>query len=96
MEVSTALVEKLAHLARLHFTKEELENYRGDLQNMIAFVEQLNAVNTTNIQPLMHMGDAVNNLREDLIEGSIERSEALLNAPKTDGEYFVVPKVIKK
>jgi aspartyl-tRNA(Asn)/glutamyl-tRNA(Gln) amidotransferase subunit C len=96
MEVTTAMVEKLAHLARLQFTDKELAAYTGDLQNMVAFVEQLNAVNTNGIEPLLHMGNTVNNLRTDEISGSISRQEALLNAPVTDGIYFKVPKVIKK
>ncbi|MFY7898768.1 MAG: Asp-tRNA(Asn)/Glu-tRNA(Gln) amidotransferase subunit GatC [Chitinophagaceae bacterium] len=96
MEVTTALVQKLAHLARLHFTDEEMQQYTTDLQNMVSFVEQLNAVNTTNVAPILHMGDAVNALREDVIEGSATREESLLNAPLTDGVFFKVPKVIKK
>jgi len=63
---------------------------------MIAFVGQLNEVDTTGVEPLLHMGDAVNVLREDAIQGSITREAALLNAPDTDGTFFKVPKVIKK
>ncbi len=96
MEVTTALVQKLAHLARLHFTEEEMQHYTTDLQNMVSFVEQLNKVDTTNVEPILHMGDAVNALREDVVEGSATREDALKNAPSTDGVFFKVPKVIKK
>ncbi len=96
MEVSTQMVEKLAHLARLYFTKEEINSYTADLQNMVSFVDKLNEVDTTGIEPLLHMGDAENALREDVTTNSISREEALLNAPLKDNQFFKVPTVIKK
>ncbi|MFY7651703.1 MAG: Asp-tRNA(Asn)/Glu-tRNA(Gln) amidotransferase subunit GatC [Chitinophagaceae bacterium] len=97
MKVTNELVDKLAHLARLEFSDAEKETYKADLQNMISFVEKLNELDTTHIEPLMHMGDALNNLRKDVIQGSISREEALLNAPSVhNNQFFSVPKVIKK
>ncbi len=96
MEVTTATIDKLAHLARLHFADDEKEAYKADLQNMIAFVEKLQEVDTTGIEPLLHMGDSTNGLREDIVQGSVLREEALLNSPVKDKQYFKVPKVIKK
>ncbi len=96
MEVTDQLVDKLAHLSRLSFNDTEKADVKKDLQSMIAFVEKLNELDTTGIEPLLHMGDAVNVLRADEIKGSISREEALLNAPIKDGQFFKVPKVIKK
>jgi aspartyl-tRNA(Asn)/glutamyl-tRNA(Gln) amidotransferase subunit C len=96
MEVNDTLVDKLANLARLQFNSEDKENLRKDLQRMIAFVDKLNELNTEGVEPLLHMTDAVNVLREDLVQGSIAREEGLKNAPDTDGVYFKVPKVINK
>lgn len=96
MEVTTALVEKLAHLARLHFSEEEMKAYTADLQNMISFVDKLNEVDTIGVSPLLHMGDAVNALRPDTIQGSSSRAEALANAPLADDQFIKVPKVIKR
>ena len=96
MEVTTALVEKLAHLSRLYFTEEEMKMYTADLQNMVSFVDKLNEVDTTNVEPILHMGDAINALREDKVIGSVSRTEALLNAPIKDDAFFKVPTVIKK
>lgn len=96
MEVTPALVEKLAHLSRLYFTEEETKEYAADLQNMVSFVDKLNEVDTTGVEPILHMGDAVNALREDVIEGSVSREEALLNSPIKDSQFFKVPTVIKK
>lgn len=96
MEVNEALVDKLANLAKLKFDAAEKEEIKSDLQKMIAFVEKLNELDTTGVQPLLHMTDEVNVLREDEIKGSISRAEALKNAPLHDEQFFKVPKVIKK
>ena len=96
MEVNDALIEKLAHLARLRFNDTEKEEIKHDLQRMIAFVEKLNELDLEGIEPLVHMSDEVNVLREDEITGSISREEALKNAPLHDDQFFKVPKVIKK
>jgi aspartyl-tRNA(Asn)/glutamyl-tRNA(Gln) amidotransferase subunit C len=96
MEVNDALIEKLAHLSRLEFNSREKNEIKNDLQKMIAFVEKLNELDISGVEPLLHMTDEVNVLREDEVKGSIERDEALKNAPEQDGRFFKVPKVIKK
>ena len=96
MEVNNELVERLAHLARLRFTNEEMQNIQGDMQRMISFIERLQQIDTTGVEPLLHMSDTANVLREDEIKGSINHDEALRNAPEKDDEFFLVPKVIKK
>jgi aspartyl-tRNA(Asn)/glutamyl-tRNA(Gln) amidotransferase subunit C len=96
MEVNDEMVDKLAHLARLQFNDTEKIAIKTDLQRMIQFVEKLNELDTTGVEPLLHMSDGVNVLREDEVKGSIERTEGLKNAPIQDGVFFKVPKVIKK
>jgi aspartyl-tRNA(Asn)/glutamyl-tRNA(Gln) amidotransferase subunit C len=96
MEVNDALIDKLAHLSRLQFNKEEKDEIKNDLQRMIAFVEKLNELDVTGVEPMLHMSDEVNVLREDEIQGSVSREEALKNAPLHDDMFFKVPKVIKK
>ena len=96
MEVNDQLVEKLAVLARLEFNEQEKEIIKKDLQRMIEFVDKLNELDVKGVEPLQHMSDVVNVLREDRVEGSIGRGEGLKNAPDTDGIYFKVPKVIRK
>lgn len=96
MEVNDALVEKLAQLARLHFDEPEKTNIKNDLQRMIGFVEKLNQLDTTGVEPLLHVTDNVNVLREDLVIESITREEGLQNAAVHDAAFFKVPKVIKK
>jgi aspartyl-tRNA(Asn)/glutamyl-tRNA(Gln) amidotransferase subunit C len=95
MEVNDAMIEKLAHLARLEFDDMEKEEIKNDLQRMIAFVEKLNELDLEGVEPLLHMSDEINVLREDEVEGSISREDALKNAPLHDEQFFKVPKVIK-
>ena len=96
MEVTNALVDKLAHLSRLEFSTADKEGIKNDLQRMISFVEKLDELDLEGTTPLLHMSANVNVLREDEIKGSVSREEALKNAPAHDDKFFKVPKVIKK
>jgi aspartyl-tRNA(Asn)/glutamyl-tRNA(Gln) amidotransferase subunit C len=96
MEVTNEMVEKIAHLARLHIPEAEKENVKNELQQMIQFVDKLNELDTTGVEPLLHMSSNINTVREDEVKGSITTEQALKNAPVSDGVFFKVPKVIKK
>jgi aspartyl-tRNA(Asn)/glutamyl-tRNA(Gln) amidotransferase subunit C len=96
MEVTEALVDKLAHLSRLEFNATDKEGTKKDLQRMISFVEKLDELDLEGTEPLLHMSANVNVLREDEVKGSVDREEAMKNAPAHDDKFFKVPKVIKK
>ena len=96
MEVNDAMVDKLAHLARLKFSDSEKQEIKLDLQRMISFADKLNELDIEGTEPLLHMSDEVNVLRDDEIKGSVSREDALKNAPLHDGQFFKVPKVIRK
>ncbi len=96
MEVTPELIDKLSRLARLRFNEQEKESIQKDLEKMIGFVEKLNELDLEGVEPLMHMSQSVNVLRDDVVAGSITRKEALQNAPAHDEQYFLVPKVIRK
>src|SRR4030095_2508776 len=96
MEVTSEMIDRIANLARLKFSEEQKKALKIDLERMIEFVEKLKEVDTTGVEPLLHITDAVNVLREDEVKQTITKEEALLNAPSTDGSFFKVPKVIKK
>ena len=96
MEITSEMIDRLARLARLKFTEEEKKELKIDLERMIEFVEKLKEVDTAGVEPLLHITHAVNVLREDEIKQNITKEEALLNVPLTDGNFFKVPKVIKK
>ena len=96
MEVNDTMVNKLANLARLKFDDAEKEAIKNDLQKMIQFVEKLNELDTTGVEPLLHMSSNINVLRADEVKGSISREDGLQNAAVHDEYFFNVPKVIKK
>ena len=96
MEVTDALVEKLAHLSRLEFNAADKAEIKKDLQRMISFVEKLDELDLSGTEPLLHMSSNINALREDEITGSVSREDALKNAPAHDDKFFKVPKVIRK
>jgi aspartyl-tRNA(Asn)/glutamyl-tRNA(Gln) amidotransferase subunit C len=96
MQVNDALIDKLSRLAMLQFSAQEREEIKGDLEKMIGFVGKLQELDTTDVNPLLHMTHNVNVLREDQPGNMLSREEALQNAPLHDQAFFKVPKVIKK
>jgi aspartyl-tRNA(Asn)/glutamyl-tRNA(Gln) amidotransferase subunit C len=96
MQVTDELVDKIAHLARLSFDEKEKPEIREDLQKMIGFVEKLSELDTHDVAPLIHMSREVNVFRDDVRQNSVSTAEALSNAPDRKGDFFTVPKVIKK
>lgn len=96
MKITDEIVDQIAHLARLEFNGKEKENIKADLTNIIAFVDQLNAVDTEGVEPLIFMSDAINVLREDVYKPSITQEEALKNAPNADSDYFKIAKVLRQ
>lgn len=96
MQVDDALINKLSKLAMLQFNDEEREEIKSDLEKMIGFVDKLKEIDTTGVEPLLHMSNNTDLLREDIPGNMVNRKDALLNAPLHDDEFFKVPKVIKK
>lgn len=96
MKVNKQLVDKLAELAKLEFDEKSKAEIVNDLNNVLTFVEQLNEVDTTNVEPLTYITDEVNVLRKDVVKQEITKEEALKNAPLHDSDYIKVPKVIQK
>jgi aspartyl-tRNA(Asn)/glutamyl-tRNA(Gln) amidotransferase subunit C len=95
VEVTDALIDKLANLARLEFSAVEKQAYKHDLERMIGFVDKLNELQLDNVPPLLHISSNENQMREDEIQTSITQEEALKNAPLHDEEFFLVPRVIR-
>lgn len=95
MEVTDEMVDNLAALSRLRFNEAEKEEIKKDLQRMISFVDKLKELDVSNVEPLLHMTDMQNVYRSDIVKGSMDRAEALKNAPLADDQFFKVPKVIR-
>lgn len=94
MSVTLKDVEHIAELARLKFSKEELENFTHQLNQILEYMDKLNELDTENVEPLSYPVEGNNIFREDELKPSISREEALKNAPDSDDEFFKVPKVI--
>ncbi|HEY4326836.1 MAG TPA: Asp-tRNA(Asn)/Glu-tRNA(Gln) amidotransferase subunit GatC [Mucilaginibacter sp.] len=94
MTIDEETVDKIAHLARLEINGVEKQELIQDMNKILGFMDKLNELNTTGIEPLVYMTNEVNSFREDVVKQEITHEEALMNAPKTDGEYFLVAKVI--
>ena len=94
MELSRDVVRKVAGLARLKVSEGELDSLVTDLSAMIGYVQVLNEVDTTDVAPMVHAVELHNVLRTDSVVESLPRSEALSNAPRSDGSYFLVPAII--
>ena len=94
MSVTIRDVEHVAALARLSFTDDEKQRLTGELNAILAYMEQLNALDTALVEPLSHVIELKNVFREDMHAESLPREEALKNAPAATETFFRVPKVI--
>jgi len=94
MAVTKKDVEKIAELAKLKFTDEELENFTPQMNEILSYMDKLNELATENVKPLSHPVEQTNVFREDELKPSISTEDALKNAPAKDDHHFKVPKVI--
>lgn len=94
MAVTKKDVEKIAELAQLKFSEDELESFTPQMNEILNYMEKLNELDTENVEPLSHPVEQTNVFREDELKSSITTEEALKNAPAKDEHHFKVPKVI--
>lgn len=95
MKVDKETIERLAHLARLYFDEKDEEKMLKSLNGIIEWVDKLSELDTTGVEPLTHMSEEVNVMREDITLPPLDHEKGLMNAPKRDSDYFRVPKVIE-
>jgi len=88
-------VKQIAHLARLGVDEAALDPLAEDLSTVLNLVEQLNAVDTTGVEPLAHPGNASLRLRQDEVSEDNLRDELQAPAPELAQGYFLVPRVIE-
>ena len=96
MKIDKKTVAKIAKLSKLKFNEEEGGVILNDMNKMLEFIDQLNELDTKDIDPLIHMSDEVNKLRNDINQELISQKEALKNSPEKDSTYFKLPKVLDK
>ena len=93
-KISEAEVRHVGHLSRLNPTDEEVQLFSEQLSEILAYVEQLNEVDTTDVQPTAHALSIRNVFREDVPTPGLTPDRALANAPRREGHFFAVPKVL--
>lgn len=88
-------VQKVATLARLKLTEEELQQIGQQIGGILDYVAVLDEVDVSDVEPMAHVADVSNAFRADETRPSLPREESLSNAPKTDGKYFLVPQILE-
>lgn len=94
MRLTRAQVEKVALLARLQFAPAELDRLTEQLGQIVEYVDQLQAVDTRDVEPMAHALDVTNVLRADARRPSPPREELLAVSPRPDREFFLAPAVL--
>ena len=87
-------IEKVARLARLELSEEEKATFGSQLEQILAYMEQLNKLDTSNVEPLTHPLDVKNVFRPDEVKPSLTQAEVLSNGPEVQSGHFKVPKIM--
>lgn len=95
MSISRDTVTKVAHLARISLAEEEIPKITQSISDILALIDKMQAIDTSNIAPLANPHDAIQHLREDEVTAINERDKLLGNAPESQNGLFLVPKVIE-
>jgi aspartyl-tRNA(Asn)/glutamyl-tRNA(Gln) amidotransferase subunit C len=92
--VNREWVEKIALLARLKLTEEEVELFSGQLADILNFIQQLEELDTSDVEPYIQKAESTP-MREDKPVESLNHEEALMNAPERENGFFVVPRIVE-
>ena len=95
MEINRDDVLHIAKLSKLELTEDEISMYSGQLSDILTYIEKLDEVDTTGVEPTMNIVGKINSFRDDVIIESLPVEEALLNAPDVEDNHFSVPRVIE-
>lgn len=95
MAIDVATVRKVARLSRLREPDERLEALAGELNGILGWIEQLNEVDVTDVQPMTTAVDTGTPLREDVVTDGNKVADVTANAPKSLDGFFIVPKVVE-
>ncbi len=96
MSVTIPEVEKIAQLAKLKFSEDEKVKLQKDMNQVLGYIEQLNELDLTDVEPLENINETENIMRGDEVKPWLSTEEALKNAPSKTQKFFKVPKVIEK
>ncbi len=94
MKITPEQVTYVANLARLELSPDEVESITTQLDSILSYVDKLEELDTTGVEPTTHAVALANAFREDVAQPSLPQEEALANGPDANGQAFVVPRVI--
>ena len=94
MALTKEEVLKIAKLSKLSFEEKEIEKFQIELNDILKYIDMLNEVDTSKVEPLVYINEVVNNFREKEEKPSLKIEKVLLNAPESAENAIVVPKVI--
>jgi aspartyl-tRNA(Asn)/glutamyl-tRNA(Gln) amidotransferase subunit C len=95
MSVDIATVKRVAHLARIAVSEEDAERMTGELNTILGFVEQLNEVDVSGVEPMTSVIPMEMKKRQDVVTDGSKAADIVANAPATDENFFLVPKVVE-
>jgi aspartyl-tRNA(Asn)/glutamyl-tRNA(Gln) amidotransferase subunit C len=95
MSLSAQDIERIAHLARIRVTPDEVVQVQSKLEGIFKLIDDMQAVNTKGVEPMSHGLDMVLRLRDDVVTAPNERDKFQVSAPQAADGYFLVPKVIE-
>jgi len=95
MSIDAATVRRIAHLARVAVADDEVEHLRGEINSILSFVEQLSEVNVEGVEPMTSVTPMVMKKRADVVTDGNNADAVLRNAPASENNYFLVPKVVE-
>ncbi len=95
MSVDAATVRRIAHLARIAVTEAEIPHLQGELNAMLAFVEQLSEVDVDGVEPMTSVTPMEMKKRRDVVTDGEIADDIVKNAPATEDHFFLVPKVVE-
>lgn len=87
-------VQKIAKLSKLEFNDEELLSMQHSLNDIFSYIEKINEVDVTNVEPLYNVLDIKDRVREDRVENTEKKIDFLFNAPKSDDDFVILPKIV--
>ena len=93
--ISDETMEYVGILAKLELSKEEKEQAKADMKNMLDYIDKLNELDTDGVEPMSHIFPVENVFREDIVENGEDREAILANAPEKKNESFKVPKTVE-
>jgi aspartyl-tRNA(Asn)/glutamyl-tRNA(Gln) amidotransferase subunit C len=95
MSVDADTVRRIAHLARIAVADDEVENLKGELNAILAFIEQLSEVDVTGVEPMTSVTPMAMKMRHDEITDGNKADAVIANAPAHEHHFFLVPKVVE-